>query len=42
MAIISESTAINTFTDIFSYIAPGEAKGFTHGELEKAKEWVST
>lgn len=42
MAIVSESNAINKFTDIFSYVAPGEAKGFTHAELEEAKTWVST
>ena len=42
MAIVSESTGINTFTDFFSYIAPGQAKGFTHAQLEEATEWVST
>ena len=42
MAIVSESGAINRFTDIFSYIAPGEAKGFTHAEMEEARQWVST
>lgn len=41
MAIVSESEGINKFTDVFSYIAPGEAKGFTHEQLEEAKEWVT-
>ncbi len=41
MAIVSESTGINTFTDLFSYVAPGEAKGFTHDETEAAMRWVS-
>ena len=41
MAIISESGPVNTFSDFFSFIAPGEAKGFTHAELDEAKEWVS-
>jgi len=41
MAIVSESKAINTFTDLFSYIAPGNAKGFTHTELDEAIQWVS-
>lgn len=41
MAIVSESGAINTFTNIFSYVAPGEAKGFTHAELPEAIQWVS-
>jgi hypothetical protein len=42
MAIVSESGAINTFTDLFSYIAPGEAKGFTHSQMEEATKWVSS
>ncbi len=42
MAIISESGAINTFTDLFSYIAPGTSKGFTHAHLDEAIAWVST
>lgn len=42
MAIVSESTGINTFTDMFAYIAPGDAKGFTHAELEEAVKWVSS
>ncbi|MES2848986.1 MAG: STAS/SEC14 domain-containing protein [Bacteroidota bacterium] len=42
MAIISESGAIKTFTDLFSYVAPGQAKGFTHAQMEEATRWVST
>jgi hypothetical protein len=42
MAIVSDSAGINTFTNVFSYIAPGEAKGFTHAQMEEAKQWVST
>ena len=41
MAIVTESGAINTFTDMFSYVAPGEAKGFTHAQLQEATDWVS-
>jgi hypothetical protein len=41
MAIVSESEVINKFTDFFSFIAPGEAKGFTHAEMARAIEWVS-
>jgi hypothetical protein len=40
MAIVSESGPINTFTDLFSYIAPGEVKGFTNAELNEAITWV--
>ena len=41
MAIVSGSDAINKFTDLFSYIAPGESKGFKHDDLDNAIEWVS-
>lgn len=41
MAIVSSSTGINTFTDLFSYVAPGEAKGFSHDEMEDAMAWIS-
>jgi hypothetical protein len=42
MAIVSDSVGINTFTNLFSFVSPGEAKGFTHAELDEAKRWVST
>ena len=42
MAIVSDSDAINTFTNLFSYIAPGEAKGFTHAKMMEATIWVSS
>lgn len=42
MAIVSDSKAIRGFTDIFSYVAPGEAKGFTHAEKQEAISWVSS
>ena len=42
MAIVSESGIINHFTDFFSYIAPGKAKGFTHDQLSEAEVWVSS
>ena len=42
MAIVSKSAAINTFTDLFSYVAPGEAKGFNHDQIDEATRWVST
>jgi hypothetical protein len=41
MAIVSDSRGIEKFTDFFSFVVPGEAKGFQLEELEKAKEWVS-
>ena len=42
MAIVSEEAGVIKFTDYFSYIAPGEAMGFNHNQLDVAKEWVSS
>jgi hypothetical protein len=42
MAIVSGESGVIKFTDFFSYIAPGEAKGFRHEEMETAKSWVSS
>ena len=42
MAIVSGSAAITNFTDFFSFIAPGEAKGFEHNQLHDAIKWVSS
>jgi hypothetical protein len=42
MAIVSEQGGVVKFTDFFNYIAPGQAKGFSHAELEEAKNWVSS
>ena len=41
MAIVSHSSAINKFTDLFSLVAPGKAKGFTQDQIGKAIIWVS-
>ena len=40
MAIVTESQNVINFTDFFSYIAPGKAKGFIRDDLETAKAWV--
>ncbi len=40
IAVVTDQKAVERFTDIFSALVPGKAKGFTHGELEEAKEWV--
>lgn len=42
MAIVSDSKAIENFTNAFSYIVPGEAKGFPHNKLDEAILWVSS
>lgn len=41
MAIVSDQKAVENFTDVFSYVTPGEAKGFSLEELEEAIAWVS-
>lgn len=41
IAIVSDSKGIEKFTDLFSFVVPGEAKGFLLDELEEAKKWVS-
>lgn len=40
-AIVSDTEAIRSFTNFFSYLMPGEFKGFEHKDLEKAIEWVA-
>ncbi len=41
MAIVSDSKVIEKFTDLFSYIVPGQSKGFPIDKVEEAKQWVS-
>lgn len=41
MAIVTDQKAVENFTDAFSYVTPGEAKGFSLAELESAITWVS-
>ncbi len=41
MAIVSDQEGVREVTDLFSFIAPGEAKGFTKNEYEAAKTWVA-
>lgn len=41
MAIVTDQKAVEKFTDLFSYVSPGEAKGFKLSELQQAIDWVS-
>ncbi len=41
MAIVTNQKAVEKFTDLFSYVSPGEAKGFELSELDEAIAWVS-
>ena len=40
-AIVTDSDTIVSFTNAFSYIAPGEYRGFKKDELEIALLWVA-
>ena len=40
-AIVSDVGAIRNFTNFFSYLMPGEFKGFEHSEMQQAIDWVS-
>ncbi len=40
-AIVSDVEAIRNFTNFFSYLIPGEFKGFEHRDLQEAIDWVS-
>lgn len=42
MAIVSDSKAIEHFTNGFNYISPGKSKGFAHNKLDEAIDWVSS
>lgn len=42
IAVVSDEKAVEKFTDVFSYLTPGESKGFKPEELEQAKTWVAT
>jgi len=41
MAIVTDQKAVEKFTDAFSYISPGEAKGYELRELQDAIDWLS-
>ncbi|RYF90196.1 MAG: STAS/SEC14 domain-containing protein [Chitinophagaceae bacterium] len=41
IAVVTEQQGVEKFTDLFSALVPGEAKGFTHAQLEEAKQWVA-
>lgn len=41
VAIVTDEKGIEKFTDVFSAVIPGKAKGFTLNQLAEAKEWVA-
>ena len=41
IAIVTDQKAVENFTDAFSYITPGEAKGYKLSQLAEAKAWLA-
>ncbi|MGI9527413.1 MAG: STAS/SEC14 domain-containing protein [Weeksellaceae bacterium] len=41
VAIVTASDNVQTFTELFSKVIPGEFKGFEMSEREKAMKWVA-
>ena len=40
-AIVSDSEGVKKFTDAFSVLVPGEFRGFSKAEQQKAIDWVA-
>jgi hypothetical protein len=40
-AIVSDAEGVRNFTNFFSYLMPGEFRGFEHKDLQEAIDWVS-
>lgn len=41
IAVVTDQSAVEKFTDLFTLAVPGKSKGFSHAELEEAKIWVA-
>lgn len=41
IAVVTDQSGVEKFTDAFSIFVPGESKGYKLSELEEAKQWVS-
>ncbi|MEO7524477.1 MAG: STAS/SEC14 domain-containing protein [Ferruginibacter sp.] len=41
IAIVTNEIAVEKFTNKFSFVIPGKARGFKLAELEAAKQWVA-
>ncbi len=40
IAVVTEQEAVRSFTKGFSALVPGEARGYTHAQLQEATAWV--
>ncbi|HEX8021906.1 STAS/SEC14 domain-containing protein [Mucilaginibacter sp.] len=41
IAIVTDQKGVEWFTDIFRFMVPGNSRGFSHDQLEEAKNWIS-
>ncbi|MDB5201010.1 MAG: hypothetical protein JWQ27_419 [Ferruginibacter sp.] len=41
IAVVTEQAGVEKFTDIFSLVAPGTSRGFTHAQMSEAIQWIS-
>lgn len=41
IAVVTAQENVRTFTEVFSKLSPGEARGFAPDQLQAAKAWVS-
>ncbi|SER21051.1 SpoIIAA family protein [Pedobacter rhizosphaerae] len=41
IAVVSAEKGVQWFTDVFTFVTPGSAKGFSPDELEEAKIWLN-
>src|SRR6186997_954739 len=42
IAVVTNEKFVEKFSDAFTFLVPGQSKGFNLSELAKAKEWVSS
>lgn len=42
IAVVTDQAAVEKFTDLFTHVVPGKAKGFDHSEIEEARAWVAS
>lgn len=41
IAVVTDESNVEKFTNMFNYLAPGNARGFKHDQLNQAINWVS-
>jgi hypothetical protein len=41
IAVVTPQKSVERFTDVFTYMAPGQSRGFAADQLQEAIDWVS-